>query len=48
MSQRDEKNLWDKILGPVFDEWTENFPGQKILCPPTALSPNLNAIVSEP
>ena len=33
MTERDKKNLWDKILGPAFNEWTENFPGQKTLCP---------------
>ena len=34
MTERDKKQLWEKILGPVFTQWTENFPGQKILCPP--------------
>ena len=34
MTERDKKNLWDKILGPAFTQWTENFPGKKTLCPP--------------
>ena len=33
MTERDKKNLWDKILGPAFNEWTENFPGQKVSYP---------------
>ena len=46
MSERDKKHLWEKILGPTFSEWEQNFPGQNILCPPTTLNPNLNAIAS--
>ena len=33
MTERDKKNLWDKILGPAFTQWTENFPGQKVSYP---------------
>ena len=47
MSERDTKQLWEKVLGPARTEWEKNFPGQKILCPPTAFNPNLNAIASE-
>ena len=42
MSESDEKKLWDKILGPTLTEWGQNFPGQKILCPPVAFNPHLN------
>ena len=31
MSERDKKNLWDKILGPAFNELGENFPRAKNL-----------------
>ena len=47
MTERDKKQLWEKILGPAFDEWEQNFPEQNILCPPTAFNPHLNAIASE-
>lgn len=47
MSERDKKNLWDKILGPAFNEWGENFPGHKILCPPSDVNPNLRTLESE-
>ena len=33
MTERDKKNLWDKILEPAFNQWTENFPGQKVSYP---------------
>ena len=33
MTERDKKQLWEKILGPAFTEWTENFPGQKVSYP---------------
>ena len=33
MTERDKKQLWDKILEPAFTEWTENFPGQKVSYP---------------
>ena len=38
MTERDKKNLWDKILEPFFTEWTENFSKQKTLCPPITFS----------
>ena len=47
MTERDKKNLCDKVLAPMFTEWGQNFPGQKILCPPTLFNPNLNANASE-
>ena len=47
MTERDKKNLWDKILAPTHRSWEQNFPGQKILCPPTLFNPNLNANASE-
>ena len=34
MTERDKKQLWEKILGTAFNEWGENFSGQKTLCPP--------------
>ena len=42
MTERDKKQLWEKILGPTHTEWEQNFPGQKILCPPVAFNPHLN------
>ena len=47
MTERDEKNFTDKILAPTHRIWEQNFPGQKILCPPTLFNPNLNANASE-
>ena len=47
MTERDEKNFTDKILAPTHRVWEQNFPGQKILCPPTLFNPNLNANASE-
>ena len=46
MTDRDKENFREKILGPTLSEWEQNFPGQKILCPPITLNPNLNAIAS--
>ena len=43
MTERDEKNFTDKILTPTHRIWEQNFPGQKILCPPTLYNPHINA-----
>ena len=47
MTERDKKNLWDKILGPTHSQWEKDFPGQKILCPPTLYNPHITATASE-
>ena len=47
MSERDKKQLWEKILGTAFDDWAKNFPGQKILCPPALFNAHLNVATSE-
>ena len=46
MTERDKKQLWEKILGPTWSEWEENFPGQKILCPPGYFNPHLKANIT--
>ena len=43
MTERDKKNLWDKILAPTHKIWEQDFPEQKILCPPTLYNPHINA-----
>ena len=48
MSDKDIKNLWEKIVGPVFDKWSQDFPGQKILCPPEHFNPQLDAFLRDP
>ena len=47
MTERDKKNLTDKILAPTLKAWEENFPGQKILYPPTLYNRHITATVSE-
>ena len=47
MSESDQKNLADKILGPTHRDWEQNFPEQKILCPPTLYNRHMTATVSE-
>ena len=46
MTERDKKQLWDKILVPTWSEWEKNFPGQKILCPPGYFNPHLKANIT--
>ena len=47
LSERDKNQLWEKILGPTYTEWEQNFPGQKILCPPTLYNRHMTAASSE-
>ena len=43
MSERDKKNFADKILAPAHRIWEQNFPKQKILCPPSLYNPHITA-----
>ena len=47
MSEKDKKNLSDKILVPTLKDWAQNFPEQKILCPPTLYNRHMTATASE-
>ena len=47
MSDRDKANLRDKVLAPTYKDWAENFPEQKILCPPALFNPHMTAASSE-